>query len=293
MLKTHGIIFVNFFGALRMKDLSASIVAYKNSASILAQTIHSFLSATQDSRLFLIDNSPTDQLKYLAYDPRITYIFNSRNLGFGAGHNISLRKIINESKYHLVLNPDVYFDINVLRTLYDYMENDPQIGLVMPKVLYPDGRLQPVCKLLPSPKTLIVRRFLNFLTSTLEKENYRYELHLSGYDRIIDAPFLSGCFMFLRTEALRIVGLFDERFFLYTEDTDLSRRIHKHFRTVFYPSVSIYHYHERGSYKNLLLLWRNILSAVKYFNKWGWAIDEERDRFNARTMEQLSINSNR
>jgi GT2 family glycosyltransferase len=274
-----------------MKDLTASIVAYKNPASILAQTIHSFLSATQDSHLYLIDNSPTDELKYLAYDPRITYIFNSRNIGFGAGHNISLRKIMNESRYHLVLNPDVYFDVNVLATLYNYMEGDPHIGLVMPKVLYPDGRLQPVCKLLPSPRTLIVRRFLNFLRSTVEKENYRYELHLSGYDKIIDAPFLSGCFMFLRTEALRTVGLFDERFFLYTEDTDLSRRIHKHYRTVFFPGVFIYHYHQRGSYKSPLLLWRNILSAVKYFNKWGWAIDEERDRFNNRTIAQLSLNS--
>jgi len=274
-----------------MKDLTASIVAYKNPATILAQTIHSFLSATQDSKLFLIDNSPTDQLKYLAYDPRITYIFNSRNIGFGAGHNISLRKIVNESKYHLVLNPDVYFERNVLTTLYDYMEHDPNIGLIMPKVLYPDGRLQPVCKLLPSPKTLIVRRFLNFLTSMHEKENYQYELHSSGYDKIINAPFLSGCFMFLRTEALRTVGLFDERFFLYTEDTDLSRRIHKHYRTVFFPGATIYHYHYRGSYRSPLLLWRNILSAVKYFNKWGWAIDKEREHFNNRAVQQLSLNS--
>ena len=276
-----------------MTDLTASIVAYKNSATILAQTIHSFLSATRDSKLFLIDNSPTDQLKYLACDPRITYIFNSKNIGFGAGHNILLRKIINESKYHLVLNPDVYFEKNVLTTIYDYMENDPHVGLVMPKVLYPDGRLQPVCKLLPSPKTLIIRRFLKFMKSMHERENYQYELHLSGYDKIIDAPFLSGCFMFLRTEALRTVGLFDERFFLYTEDTDLSRRIHKHYRTVFFPRATIYHYHYRGSYKSPLLLWRNILSAVKYFNKWGWAIDEEREHFNTRTVQQLSLNSHK
>jgi GT2 family glycosyltransferase len=274
-----------------MKDLTASIVAYMSPASILAQTIHSFLSATQDSKLFLIDNSPTDELKYLAYDPRITYIFNSRNVGFGAGHNLALRKILNESKYHVVLNPDVYFNKDVLKTLYDYIERNPDIGLVMPKVLYPDGRLQRVCKLLPSPKTLIVRRFLNFLPSTLEKENYRYELRLSGYNKIIDAPFLSGCFMFLRTEALRTVGLFDERFFLYTEDTDLSRRIHKLYRTVFFPDATIYHYHQRGSYKSASLLWRNILSAVKYFNKWGWTKDEEREQFNSRAIQQLSLNS--
>jgi GT2 family glycosyltransferase len=271
-----------------MKDLSASIVAYKNPTNILAQTIHSFLSSTQDSKLYLIDNSPTDELKYLAYDPRITYIFNSRNIGFGAGHNISLHRIVHESKYHLVLNPDVYFDTNVLIKLYQFMEQNPRIGLAIPKVLYPDGRLQPVCKLLPTPKTLILRRFLNFLKSSLEKENYRYELHFSGYNKIIDAPFLSGCFMFLRTEALKKVGLFDERFFLYTEDTDLSRRIHKHYRTVFFPEATIYHYHQRGSYKSPRLLWRNIQSAIKYFNKWGWATDEEREHFNTKALQQLS-----
>lgn len=271
-----------------MKDLSASIVAYKNPANILAQTIHSFLSSTKDSHLYLIDNSPTDDLKYLAYDPRITYIFNSKNIGFGAGHNVSIRQIINQSKYHLVLNPDVYFDKNVLSKLYLFMEQNLDIGLTMPKVLYPDGRLQPVCKLLPSPKTLIIRRFLNFQRSRLEKENFKYELHLSGYNKIIDAPFLSGCFMFIRTQALQTVGLFDERFFLYTEDTDLSRRIHKYYRTVFFPEVAIYHYHQRGSYKDISLLWRNIRSAIKYFNKWGWVSDKERDDFNERTLMQLS-----
>jgi GT2 family glycosyltransferase len=157
----------------------------------------------------------------------------------------------------------------------------------MPRVLYPDGRLQYLCKLLPTPKTLIVRRFLASLKSTLQRENFRYELQSSGYDKILDVPFLSGCFMFLRTEALRKVGLFDERFFLYTEDADLTRRIHRHYRTVFFPEATIYHHHARGSYKTPWLLWCNILSAIRYFNKWGWVRDAERDRFNRKTLLQF------
>ena len=271
-----------------MNDLTASIVVYRSPANILAQTIHSFLCSAENSRLFIIDNSPTDQLKYLAYDPRITYIFNARNVGFGAGHNISLRQIIEQSKYHLVLNPDVYFDGSVLPMLYRFMESNPNIGQAMPKVLYPDGRLQPLCKLLPSPKTLVIRRFFGFLKSSLQKENYMYELHFSGYDKIMDVPFLSGCFMFLRTEALKKVGLFDERFFLYAEDTDLSRRIHKFYRTVYYPEATIFHHHQRGSYKDPWLFWCSVKSAFSYFNKWGWAVDEERETFNNKTLEQLS-----
>jgi len=274
-----------------MKDLSASIVVYRSPANILAQTIHSFLCSTEDSRLYIIDNSPTDQLKYLAYDPRITYIFNGKNIGFGAGHNVSLRYVIEQSKYHLVLNPDVYFDTTVLTSIYQFMESNPDIGQVMPKVLYPDGRLQPLCKLLPSPKTLVIRRFFGFLKNLLQEENYTYELHFSGYDKIMDVPFLSGCFMFLRTEALKKVGLFDERFFLYTEDADLSRRIHRLYRTVYYPEVTIFHYHQRGSYTDPWLFWCGIKSTVSYFNKWGWANDEERDSVNNKVLQQLSYGS--
>jgi GT2 family glycosyltransferase len=270
-----------------MRDLTASIVLYKNPPGVLARTIHSFLESTKDSILYLIDNSPTDALKYLAYDHRIVYIFNNKNTGFSAGHNVAIRKIMDTSNYHLVLNPDVYFDTSVLSELYQFMEGNPLIGQVMPRVLYPDGRLQHLCKLLPTPKTLIMRRFFGFFHKSLKRENQVYELRSFGYDKILDVPFLSGCFMFLRVEALKKVGLFDERFFLYTEDTDLTRRIHQHYRTVYYPNTTIYHHHARGSYKELGLLWCNIVSAIKYFNKWGWALDEERERINRRTLLQV------
>lgn len=276
--------FCKFLRTCLMKNLSASIVTYQNDASMIAKAIHSFLGSTTDSRLFLIDNSPTDQLKYLAYDPRITYVFNNRNLGFGAGHNIAIGQILNESTYHLVLNPDVYFEKDTIPKLYDYMEKNDDIGLVMPKVLYPDGRLQPLCKLLPSPQTLILRRFFPFLKEIVRKQNYVYELQFSSYNSVMDVPFLSGCFMFLKTKALKEAGLFDERFFLYTEDTDLTRRIHKKFRTVFYPDASIFHHHARGSYKDSLLLYRNIVSAIRYFNKWGWFYDTDRSMINRKIL---------
>ncbi|MFZ6013782.1 MAG: glycosyltransferase, partial [Bacteroidota bacterium] len=207
----------------------------------------------------------------------------------GAGHNIAIREILNSSKYHLVLNPDVYFQPDVIRKLYDFMEEHRSIGQVMPKVFYPDGRLQLQCKLLPSPKTLILRRFLNFLHFSLKRENYHYEFQFSGYDKVMDVPFLSGCFMFLRTEALKKVGLFDERFFLYTEDTDLTRRIHRHFRTVYYPDATIYHHYARGAYNDFWLLWKSVQSTVKYFNKWGWFNDQEREYINRRIL--LNFNS--
>jgi GT2 family glycosyltransferase len=262
-----------------MNALSASIVAYKDPPSILYKTIHSFLTSTTDARLYIIHNSPTDELRGLAQNPRVRYIFKDKNVGFGAGHNIVLRQVLDHSKYHLVLNPDVYFGAEVLPALYDYMESHGEVGQVMPKVLYPDGRLQYLCKLLPTPKTLFLRRFLNFLRRALEKENFNYEFHFSTYEEIMDGLFLSRCFMLLWTSALKKVGLFDERFFLYAEDMDLTRRIHKHCRTVF-PGSN----HLSLSFPEFLQvpLAHGLQNAQcgSVLSEWGWMADAEREHIN-------------
>lgn len=268
-----------------MHNLTASIVLYNNSPIIVRQAIVSFLNSVPSAKLYLVDNSPNDQLRELAKSDRVEYLFNKKNIGFGAAHNIVLSKIIKSSKYHLILNPDVYFDSSVVKSLYEFMEGHPDVGHVMPKVRYPNNDLQFLCKLLPHPRTLLIRRFLNFINPLAEWENHRYELKFTDYNQILNVPFLSGCFMFLRVEALNKVGFFDERFFLYTEDADLTRRIHKYYKTIFYPHHTIYHHHERGSYKNSWLMWCNIVSAVKYFNKWGWFFDADRDRINNAILE--------
>jgi GT2 family glycosyltransferase len=271
-------------------NISASIVIYKSNLALLQKAVESFLNSTEHSTLYLINNSPSDEYRNHFAHPRIRYIFNNRNVGFGAGHNIALKEAMKDPNpaYHVILNPDIYFETDVIDKLQTYMDNNEQVGLLMPKILYPDGRLQPLCKLLPSPLTLFSRRFLQFFPNLLQRLNHAYEMHFSGYNKIMDVPFLSGCFMFLRLDALRQVGLFDERIFLYTEDADLSRRIHKHYRTVFFPEAVIYHYHQRESYKNIVILAYHISSAIKYFNKWGWFNDSEREVINQRILLKFS-----
>lgn len=274
-----------------MRDnITASIVIYKNDLELLKRAVQSFLESTQESILYLVDNSPTNYYSRFFQHPRIKYIFNNKNIGFGAGHNLALKDILKGkcSTYHIVLNPDVYFEKEAISSLFDYIEGNPQVGLIMPKVLYPDGRLQPLCKLLPTPFTLFSRRFLHFYPSWSNRLNHWYEMHFSGYDKIMDVPFLSGCFMFLRTDALREVGLFDERIFLYTEDTDLTRRIHQRYRTIFFPKAVIFHYNQRGSYKNAVKLMHHIFSAITYFNKWGWFNDYERKFINEKILLKFS-----
>ncbi len=266
-----------------MERIRASVVVYKTEIHLLHRVMQSFLNSPIGGLLTIIDNSPTDQLRQFCDKPGVEYIFNNENLGYGRGHNIAMSQSLEQSHYHLVLNPDVYFEPAILEKIFHFMEAHPQAGLAMPKVFDTDGSLQMLCKLLPTPFDLATRRFFPY-KSWFKKLNERYEMKSSGYDEVMNVPFLSGCFMFLRTSALKEVGLFDERFFLYAEDTDLSRRMHQQFQTLYFPEAEIQHIHARGSYKDFWLTMQNLKSAIQYFNKWGWFFDRERQDINSRAL---------
>lgn len=260
-----------------MTQISCSIVLYNNPFEEVKRAVESFLRCTKKVILYLVDNSPEDQLRFQFNSSRIKYLFCGRNLGFGSAHNIAIQRILGKSKYHLILNPDVEFDPEAIERLYNFMEQRNDIGLVMPKVLYENGEIQYLCKKLPTPTDLILRRFLPRLAKSLLKFWLeKYELKDKDYNSIMDIPNLSGCFMFVRTEVLAEIGYFDENFFLYMEDTDLCRRINQRYRTVYYPTVSIIHGYRKASYKSLHLMRQHLTSSIKYFNKWGWFIDKER-----------------
>ncbi|MBW7469032.1 glycosyltransferase family 2 protein [Pontibacter aydingkolensis] len=267
--------------------MTASIVTYNNNREVLLQAINSFLDTSLEIHLILVDNSPANTLCDITSDSRVTYIFNNANLGFGAAHNIAIRQAQKLSEYHIVLNPDVYFNKGTIEKLYQYMNQKSGVGLVMPKVLYPDNSIQYLCKLLPTPKDLFLRRFMKGNKDALDKRNQIFELRFTNYTNEMSVPYLSGCFMFLRCSILEEVGLFDERIFMYSEDLDLSRRIHQKYDTKFYPEAMIYHHFAKGSHKSLKLLWYAIQGNIIYFNKWGWFSDRERDSINEAALEKL------
>lgn len=269
-------------------QINGSIVLYQNDEELLKKAIESFLNTSMSVKLYLIDNSPTDELKYLSkIDERIEYSFNGKNLGFGVAHNIALQKSMDDNvPYHLVLNPDIYYDAGVIEELLEYMDKNPDVANVMPKVYYPDGRLQRLCKMLPTPMELIVRRFIPF-ASIVEKMNKKFELHSSGYDKEMNIPSLSGCFMLLRTSHLKEVGLFDKNIFLHMEDLDLNRRLHMKYRTMYYPHTSIVHVHAKESHKRRDHLILHIKSTIYYFNKWGWFFDTDRRKINRELLKRI------
>lgn len=272
----------------KLIKISGSIVLFNNEIDILSEAINSFLNSTIVCKLYLIDNSSSNDLKNINLDPRVKYIHNPSNPGFGAAHNIAIKMAMQDnSDYHLILNPDAYYSDGVLEELTQYMEDNRDIGNIMPKVLYPNNDIQHLCKLLPTPYDWIGRRF-NPFKGMVEKRNDLFELRFTGYDKIMDVPYLSGCFMYLRISALNEVGLFDEGIFMYGEETDLCRRlIDGGYRTVFYPKVHIYHHFEKGSHKSWRLTKIGIQSAIYYFNKWGWFFDKKRKLINKTTLSKL------
>lgn len=275
--------------------LTVSIVLYKTDTQQLNTVLDCAVASDCVDRIYLIDNSPTDELKsYAGYSSNIDYIFNNANLGYGSAHNIAIRKSIEQgSDYHLVLNSDIRFEKDVLKKCLEYLDKNPDVGYLLPKVTYPNGEIQYLCKLLPTPVDLIFRRFIPSggpFKKLKQKVNDRYALKASGYDKIMNPPCLSGCFMLLRTSTLVQNNiLFDDNFFMYCEDFDLIRRIHRVAKTVFYPEVSIIHDHAQESYKNKKMLRQHIKSAVLYFNKYGWVFDRERKEVNEKIMEELKL----
>ncbi len=261
---------------------NVSIVLFNHTVAEIEVLVQLFRQSELTNELYLIDNSPCFNLDFSKLPA--TYIFNNgNNIGYGAAHNIAIRKTIEQNiPYHLVINPDISFIPDILSEIVDFMDKNTEIGHLMPKVFYPDGQIQYLCKLLPTPFDLIFRRFLP--SGWTRKRRDFFEMRWSGYDKIMDVPYLSGCFMFFRTEALKEVGLFDERFFMYPEDIDLTRRMHRKFRTVFYPFVNIVHNHTQSSYFNLKMLGIHIVNMIRYFNKWGWIFDKERRQINRKIL---------
>lgn len=240
---------------------------------MLREAIDSFLDTDLNVKLYLIDNSPTDDLKVLVTCSRIEYIHNPSNPGFGASHNVAAQKAFElGSDYHLVLNPDIYFKKGTLEALCTFMDANLEVGHLMPKVTYPNGEYQYLCKLNPTFFDLFARGFMpGFLKKIFQNRMDKYELKNHDYNKIIyDIPYLSGCFMFLRTETFKKVGLFDDRIFMYLEDADLTRRFLEVSRTVYFPDAHVYHHFAKLTHKSLKFKWITVESAFVYFNKWGW-----------------------
>ncbi len=289
---------------------TASIVTYNHTLNDIEQALLSLLQSDV-SHIYIIDHSDEGnrhlKAELTAFGRKmidcdtginkrcragrlsVTY-HEHENIGYGGGHNVAIRMAMTAgSKYHIVVNPDVWFGQEVIPAMKEYMDNHEDVGQMMPKVLFPDGTIQRLCKLLPTPLDMFCRLCLP--PFIIGRRTYRYELRKTEYASIMNVPYLSGCFMFMRLSALEKVGLFDENFFMYAEDIDMTRRIHRQYKTLLFPEVCITHKFSRASRKSLKLLLIHIKNIFMYFNKYGWLHDNERKTVNKITLEECGYYS--
>lgn len=245
------------------KPLSVCIVTYNNedkaANAVSSVKKHTALPYT----LFISDNGSTDgTVKAVCnVDSNAVIIENGGNLGFGKAHNKVLGRL--DSKYHAVVNPDITIDYDVFSEICEYMDKHPEVVMATPKILSVDGSEQHLPKRLPKLKYLAARRLK--LSKKLADEYTRAD---EVIDKPIEIDFCTGCFFVIRTEVFEKIGGFDERFFMYFEDTDITVRSKQYGRVMFLPDSHVTHIWEQSSAKSIKYLAIHISSMFKFFWKY-------------------------
>ena len=263
-----------------MPDLTLSIVTY-NSESHIRKVIDSIIDGMTpldevegelpDYRIIVVDNASTDNTAIAVrtaqsfYPGLIEFLPQKTNRGFGTGHNRAVPLM--KSQYHVVVNPDIVIPCGALLEMARFMNTHPDVGLLTPKIVFPDGRLQYLCKHHPTFRDLFLRLFLK---GSFRKRQNWFEMRETGYDHVFDVEYATGCFMFFRTEVFLQIHGFDQSFFLYLEDADITRRLNEVARTVFFPGVQVIHEWQRDQHRKISLMWVNLKSWLHYWWKWMW-----------------------
>jgi GT2 family glycosyltransferase len=253
-------------------ELSISLVAY-NQRHYLERMLPALVEATKlaPTEILVVDHRSQDGTAAYLRDnfPAVHVTRNDSRAGYGENHNRNLRRAC--GRYFVIMNTDILVQPDSFVRLRDYLEKNPDVGMVSPKMLNEDGTIQGLNKRFPTVWDLFLRRFVpRGIRKRFQDRLDRYEMKDCGYDTGYDVEFVSGSFMFCRTNRLRDVGGFDPRYFLYFEDVDLCRRMQRLCRTSYCPEVSAVHLWERSAHKNWVYTYYFMRSALTYFNRWGW-----------------------
>lgn len=258
-----------------MSDITLSLVVYNDyeTPRNMIGSLACCFPTNTNLKLIIIDNSldefhqrnSSEFLKFLSQKNYIDYIKPEKNLGFGKGHNLALSKC--SSEYFLIINPDIVFIEDSLTILKNCMDEHADIGMCIPKIVDQNGSLQQVYR-----KQVTVLDAFNraVLKDSLKRRSREHTLCDKDYSQPFELDFGQGSFLFCRTNILRSVGGFDDRFFMYLEDADLCKKICQVSKFEYRPETTVIHLWEKGSHKDLALLKHHFSSYWKYFNKWGW-----------------------
>lgn len=250
------------------KDITVSIVTYnsKDEIDILMKSLER-CSYFKKLTVYVVDNASDDgTAQYIKEKYHwVRVIENTVNLGFGKGHNKVIKHV--SSKYHIIVNPDIFISEDSIERSVEYLDFQPDIVVMTPCFYNVDGSLQYLPKKNPSMRYMVGGMFENKL-EFCKKWREEYTLKDIDVTEPIDVEFCSGAFMFTRVEALQSVGGFDEQYFLHFEDADLTRKLRKIGRAVYNPNIGVTHKWHRENKKINKSFWIALNSMMKYMKKW-------------------------
>tara|TARA_R100001369_G_scaffold88183_1_gene124387 strand:- start:62 stop:901 length:840 start_codon:yes stop_codon:yes gene_type:complete len=237
-----------------MIDVSVIYVSY-NTCKLTIESIQSVFKFTKNLNLeiILVDNASKDNsvVKVQQSFPEVKIIQNKKNLGFGRANNKGLQ--IAKGKYILFLNTDTYLEEPAIEGLFNEMEKDEfqNVAVVGAKLTRPDGSYNISSGLLPSFPHFVKG---SFLKRFFKKSYYRNlpPRSIPEYDYPYKVDYVSGADFMVRKNILDRVGGFDSRFFLYSEEVELTHRIYREYPgmvSMIFPQFKIVHI-SQGSSKN-------------------------------------------
>ena len=253
-------------------DVTVSIVNW-NTRDELRECLKSVL-AQDGSVTFeanVVDNASTDgsaEMVRSEFADRVNLTENATNSGFAAAQNVSIRQ--SRGRYVFLTNPDCrLLGEDVLRKMVEFMDASPDIGMLGPRIVNPDGSLQYSARRFP---TMLAAGFRHTLLGRLFPNNRfvrRYMMTDWAHDRIADVDWLSGSALMARKAAIDEIGLLDERFYMYVEDVDWCKRAHlAGWRVVYFPDVTVSHRIGAASDQNAVEMIReHHRSMLRYFLK--------------------------
>jgi len=256
--------------------LSAVILTW-NSACYIERCLRTLTADAHRAgiklEIFVVDGGSTDGtteiLSELAEEiPQLQIILLGKNLGTTVSRNIAIKKSCGE--YVLILDSDTEILPGALGMLCQALKEAPRAGIAAPRLLYPDGSVQPSCKRFPTAP-LKVCKFTPF--SWLQRlgevaELYPQELYSKDFKEVLRVDHcISACWL-VRREAIEEVGLLDERIFYAPEDVDYCLRMWLNGWEVLYvPTAEVVHHTQRQSHKNLRMAWIHAKGLFYYFRK--------------------------
>lgn len=254
------------------------IIVHTFEKRLVRQTLRGIRRAAPklNYEIVIVDNNPSAGL----YDvlrtqfPRVKYVPMRKNMGFGGGMNEGIRA--SKGRYVLIFNPDIVVGPGSLEELVAFMDSNQDVGVCGPKLKNPDGSLQHSCFRQPTFMLPLYRRTPVGRLGFAKKIVDDYLMIGDDHSDTMNVDALIGAALFTRRSTLEDIGLFDERFFMYYEDSDLCRRFWENgMRVVYHPKAEMVHYHRRASADGGLLnqlmsrfAWIHIHSALKYHIKY-------------------------